>query len=358
MTQPPPRRTFSAPIGSDYATWQALVGNEMISRVSRKVAVQVPAVKRARDIFCSLGTLPLHAINGAGEQVDHKLLEQPESLKGFTKSFTISKTIEDLFYESRCLWLVVQRDSTTDFPNVVEHIEFGKWSQDEAGTVYVNGREIKDTREIILFASSDDPILVAGASMIRVLRRLELTASMYADSPELAEYFTPTEGQDPDDTEIEEFLSDWQRNRQARTTGFIPSDIERREIKRMTGEELQLVQAREFAISEVSRLTGISPNWLALNITSRTYNNAQDERRDFLDTSLAGTYLAAIEERLSLGDCTPRGQYVKFNLDAYLRANTKDRYESYSIALDKGFLTLDEVRELEDRSPLGGTPNA
>lgn len=40
------------------------------------------------------------------------------------------------------------------------------------------------------------------------------------------------------------------------------------------------------------------------------------------------------------------------NVDALLRPDTKTRYEAHKIALDAGFLTVDEVRELENREPL------
>lgn len=54
----------------------------------------------------------------------------------------------------------------------------------------------------------------------------------------------------------------------------------------------------------------------------------------------------------------PRGQYVKFNAGAFLRADTLTRYQAHAIALDKGFLTIEEVCDLEDREPLpaGGAP--
>jgi len=50
----------------------------------------------------------------------------------------------------------------------------------------------------------------------------------------------------------------------------------------------------------------------------------------------------------------PRGTFVKANLDALLRSDTTTRYAAYGVGLDKGFLTLDEVRELENRPPLPG----
>lgn len=59
-----------------------------------------------------------------------------------------------------------------------------------------------------------------------------------------------------------------------------------------------------------------------------------------------------------LGAALPRGQFVRINTGALLRSDLKGRYESYKIALDAGFLTLDEVRELEERRPLPPAPPA
>jgi phage portal protein BeeE len=52
----------------------------------------------------------------------------------------------------------------------------------------------------------------------------------------------------------------------------------------------------------------------------------------------------------------PRAQYVKFNTGSLLRTDTKSRYEAHAIAIAAGFLTVNEVRELEDREPLPDAP--
>jgi phage portal protein BeeE len=57
----------------------------------------------------------------------------------------------------------------------------------------------------------------------------------------------------------------------------------------------------------------------------------------------------------AFSDLLPRGQVAKFNVDAFLRADTLTRYQAHAIALQSGFLTLDEVRALEDRNPIEST---
>lgn len=354
----PPRRTFSSGtptlIGSDYETWNALVGHAHTGfRISRNEALQVPALKSARDIFChQIGTLPIHTYNGKGEAQDHSLLQQPERYKGLVRSVTMIKTIDDLFFHSSSLWVVRDRYADPTFPRVVERPDFSRWVQDsETGQIMVDGEKVP-TDDCILFVSGNEPMLEFGGPL-RALLVLEQLAGAYLARPEATEIFQPNDGQEHDTEEIEDFLSDYIASRKAGTSAFIPEGINRIEPKRMTAEELQLIAAREFSISEVSRLTGINPSWLALNITSRTYNNAQDERRQFVEGP-ASPYIKAIEERLSVGDVTPRGQYVKFNLDGYLRANTLERYQAHNLAITGGWKTVNEVRKLEDLTPIAG----
>lgn len=341
-------------IGDDYATWTALVGGTALAgRVSRAEAIRVPSVQRARNLIAgTLGSMPLHAVNSSGEQVAHPLLTQPESLKGLVRCVTLTRTVEDLLYEGSSLWLVVLRTSA-GFPQTVERVEHGQWTQDaDTAVIQVRGREVS-TEDVILFTSPCDPLLIAGASAIRNLIRLEATAAMYAEDIEPTSYFTPRDGlPDPEDpAEIESFLDDWKAARQKRATAYVPSGVTLHSVQRQTAEEAQLSKAREFAVTEVARLTGIDADWLSVNTTSRTYLNGQDARRAFVDFTLA-PFMHAVEERLSLGDTTPRGQRTLFNANSFLRASTLERYQAHKTAIESGFLSIAEVRDLEDRPPL------
>lgn len=51
----------------------------------------------------------------------------------------------------------------------------------------------------------------------------------------------------------------------------------------------------------------------------------------------------------------PRGQSARFNLNAVLRPDTKTRYEAHALAIQTGFLTIDEVRDIEGLPPLTTT---
>jgi HK97 family phage portal protein len=118
-------------------------------------------------------------------------------------------------------------------------------------------------------------------------------------------------------------------------------------------EESQFVDSMKFNITEVARIFGVQPELIgAESGDQQTYANIEARSLHFLQFSLA-PWLVRLENAIS--SLLPRGSFVKFNTGGLLRATTKERYESYEIALRAGFRTVEEIRALEDLPPLGGT---
>jgi HK97 family phage portal protein len=121
--------------------------------------------------------------------------------------------------------------------------------------------------------------------------------------------------------------------------GFNPSD-------------LAIVENMEAGTQAIARLYGIPLHLLQLPGANSSYNSLEIVSREWLMLGL-GSLIARLEaglQRLIVGDTT----FIKFNVDSILRPLTKERYESYRIGLNEGgFLTLNEVRAMEDRPPLG-----
>jgi HK97 family phage portal protein len=112
----------------------------------------------------------------------------------------------------------------------------------------------------------------------------------------------------------------------------------------------QLVEARNQAVSDAANIVGVPGNFIGAPNTSRTYSNIEAQGLEFLRTSIA-PLTHRIEAAFT--DYLPRGQVAKFNYDSLLRADTYTRYQAHKLALDAGFLTVDEIRELEDLPPIG-----
>jgi phage portal protein BeeE len=94
---------------------------------------------------------------------------------------------------------------------------------------------------------------------------------------------------------------------------------------------------------------GITGNFIGEPNTSSTYTNTELQAIEYIRTSLA-PLTSRIEAVFT--DYIPRGQVARFNFDSLLRADTLTRYQAHQLALNAGFLTVDEIRELENRPPL------
>jgi HK97 family phage portal protein len=114
--------------------------------------------------------------------------------------------------------------------------------------------------------------------------------------------------------------------------------------------DLQLVETMHWGVESIARIYGVPLHLMQYPGGNTSYSSVEVISIEWLRLGL-GPLIARIEaglQRLIVGNTT----FVKFNLDGLLRPTTKERYDAYSVALNNGFLSLDEVRALEDRPPL------
>lgn len=118
----------------------------------------------------------------------------------------------------------------------------------------------------------------------------------------------------------------------------------------------QWLEVRQFTVTEFARLFGIPSSLMLVSLegNSLTYSNAEQEKIDFIKYTVSG-YLRPLEEALT--SLAPAGGVVRFNFDAILRSDTASRYAAHATALSAGFMTVNEVRAIEDLPPLKETPN-
>ena len=116
-------------------------------------------------------------------------------------------------------------------------------------------------------------------------------------------------------------------------------------------DEVQWIDAQQLNTIGIARLFGIPPRLILASPDggTETYSNQQQEELSFVRWTLMA-YLRQIEAAVSW--LLPRGNTARFNLDAILRPDTLTRYQAHKVALDSGFLTIDEVRAIEGLEPL------
>ena len=111
-------------------------------------------------------------------------------------------------------------------------------------------------------------------------------------------------------------------------------------------DDLQLLESRRYSSEQICTIFGVPSHLVGVPIAdSKTYSNVQQDNRAFVTFTLRG-YMSRIEQ--SFSGLIPRGQVALFNTDDFERADRQTRYEAHKIALDAGWLTIDEIRRIED----------
>lgn len=321
-------------------------------RITRAEAMRVPAVKRARDLICGeIGQFPLKMYGPDGKPIAWSLLEQPEA--GVAPSVTITRTVEDLLLHERAWWRTV---------HVGWHGRPADVQRLDAPTVTIQPTIVQtphgsstvwpDVPGLIRLDSPSDGLLTSSPAIRACIALDRATLNAVNGVPPM-DYFTPAEGVDPfeDDDAAADYLDTWTEARRTRTTAYVPYGLKYNEAG-WDPTKLQLVEAREFAITEVARLTGIDAEELSVSTTSRTYANMQDRRRHRLE-SVLGPFMTAIEGRLSLDDVTPHGFRVAFDTSSYLRLDDLSAAQSDAVLITARVLTPDEARAKRSLEPLG-----
>jgi HK97 family phage portal protein len=114
-------------------------------------------------------------------------------------------------------------------------------------------------------------------------------------------------------------------------------------------EESQFLESIKANATTIASIYGLRPERVGGESgDSMTYANV--EQQAIADLQDMRPYITKLETHFST--LLPRPQYIRFNFDVLLRADTKTRYETHAIALTNKFETIDEVREIEDMEPL------
>ncbi|MEU5721579.1 phage portal protein [Micromonospora sp. NPDC047738] len=331
--------------------------------------MSIPGGWRAAVLISDLlGSVPWHAYRQYGgnplELLDPTppLLEQPNPPD--TRMTTFSSWALDLIWEGNAIGVVAARNaqgwptaaipvsaSTVGIRRITEpgmsHIPVGELEY-SVGTMRLSAYDV------IHIKGPCQPGALRGMGVLEAhLSTLNLSHEQNRQARALSRHGVPTgflKSDNPDltETEAKQLKEKWLASQRDRTIAVLNSTTSFEPLS-WNPDELQLVEARRFSLTDFELMFGLPVGWLGGMNSARQYSNIEQDAVNLLKFTLGG-HLARFEQTLSLA--FPRGTTVKANLDAILRADTLTRYQAHAIGLDKGFLTNDEVRALENRAPL------
>jgi len=141
--------------------------------------------------------------------------------------------------------------------------------------------------------------------------------------------------------------SSWRKRRPA----VLGSGLRWEKVSTSDVNESQALATMRHLQVDICQIFGVPPEKIGIASSGQsiTYANREQQAQQYLVDSV-NSDLVLIQEVFTAN--LPRPQFVRFNTGALLRSDLMSRYSAYSTALAAGFLSVDEVRELEDRGPL------
>lgn len=117
-------------------------------------------------------------------------------------------------------------------------------------------------------------------------------------------------------------------------------------------ENSQLLSSRQFAVEDICRAFRVPPHMLGVTTPgAMSYSSVEQNAIQWVRFSVV-PIVARIEAAYSR--LLASGQFIRMNLDSLLRGDTQTRYSAYSTGLQAGFMSINDVRRLEDMRPVDG----
>lgn len=121
-------------------------------------------------------------------------------------------------------------------------------------------------------------------------------------------------------------------------------------------DDIQFLESRKFQVSEIARWFRVPPHKLA-DLERATFSNIEHQALEFVTDTLV-PWISRLETEAQIkliGRNNRMGRvYTRINVAGLLRGDLQSRYSAYATARQWGWMSANDVRELEDMNPIPG----
>ena len=115
-------------------------------------------------------------------------------------------------------------------------------------------------------------------------------------------------------------------------------------------DEAQMLDSQKFAVESIARMFRVPPHMIGVTTPgAQSYASVEQNNIQFVVHTLR-PYIEKIEYAYST--LLPSEAFLKFNVDGLLRGDYTTRIQGYSIGLQAGFYSVNDVRRFEDLRPV------
>ena len=150
----------------------------------------------------------------------------------------------------------------------------------------------------------------------------------------------------------ESWNRDYQGARNSNKIAVLEEGMKYHEIG-MSPEQSQFLQTRKYQLNEICRIFRVPPH-LVGDLERATFSNIEHQSIEFV-THTIRPWLVRWEQaiyRSLLNEQERLLYYPHFNVDGLLRGDFATRTQGYATARQNGWMSINEIRELEDLNPI------
>jgi HK97 family phage portal protein len=332
--------------------------NAIQLRVSRKDAMSVPSVARARNLICgTVAGIPLEYYNKRTGEV----MAAPRWISQLAKNqpsfITICWIVDSLLFYGVSYLRVTERYAEDGRPAAFEWIANARvtFTTDLEGIMvtqyYVDAAPIA-MNDIVTIQGFDEGVLERAGRTIQSAIDIQKAASISASTPMSSGILRNT-GADLPPAEVAGLLAAWKRSRNNNSTAYLTSTLEFQSTQ-FSPKDMMYNEAIQNLSTEIARAMNVPAYYLSADQnTTMTYANVTEERKQFFALSIE-PYIQAIQTRLSMDDISTAGHEVRFAVfDTFLKQDPMVELSVIEKMLTLGLITTEQAMEMTDLTPNG-----
>jgi len=332
--------------------------NAIFAKVSRRDAMSVPSVARARNLICgTVASIPLEYYKKSTGEV----IASPRWINQLSKNqpsfITLSWIVDSLMFYGVSYLLVTERYAEDSRPAAFEWIANSRvtFTTDLEGimvTQYYVDLNAVSMNDIVTIQGFDEGILERGSRTIQSAIDVERAAAVNSANPQPAGYLKNS-GADLPPAEVQGLLSAFKRARQNNSTAYLTSTLDYSPVA-FSPKDMMYNEAIQTLSTQIARLANVPAYYLSSDMnTTMTYANVQDERKQFYALSIE-PYIQAVQSRLSMDDISTTGHEVRFAVyDTFLKSDPLVELQVIEKLLALGLITTEQAMSMTDLTPNG-----
>jgi HK97 family phage portal protein len=333
------------------------LNSAIMPRITRKEAMSVPSVARARNLICgTVASIPLEYYKTSTGEV----IAPPRWIKQLSKTqpsfVTLTWLVDSLAFYGVAYMLITERYSEDGRPASFEWIANNRvtFTTDVEGIMikqyYLDAAPI-DMNDIVTIQGFDEGVLERGARTIQAAVDVERAAALNSAQPQPAGYLKNS-GADLPPAEVQGLLAAFKRARQNNSTAYLTSTLDYSPVS-FSPKDMMYQDAIRSLSTQVARMMNVPAYLLSSEDNTMTYSNVQDERKQFYSLSIE-PYIQAVQTRLSMDDISTSGHEVRFAVhDTFLKQDPLVELQVLEKLLSLGLITTEQAMEMSDLTPNG-----